>query len=112
MKKDTSLPKQTFEVWHISNPELITEGYFYPDGCIARWLNNYENYIMVAEVAASNLEEVVDITQNGKDIWTKSPHVLWRKSHDLRSTAVGDVLVHNGKAWLVTWRGFTKIIKH
>jgi hypothetical protein len=112
MKKAAPLPSQTFEVWHISNRELITEGYLYPDGCIARWLNNYENYIMVAEVAASSLEEVFDMTQNVEDTWTKNPHVLWSKSHDLRSTSVGDVLVHNGKAWLVAWQGFTKINKN
>ena len=86
MKKDTPLPNQRFEVWHIINPELITEDYLYSDGCIARWLNHYENYIMVAEVAVSSLDEVMAMTQNVADAWTKNPHVLWSKSHDLRST--------------------------
>ena len=112
MNKDTPLPKQTFEVWHISKPELITEGYLYPDGLIAHWLNNHENYIKVAEIAATSLEFVWDITQNIDNSWTKNPQVIWSKSHDLRSTSVGDVIVSNGNAWLVTWQGFTKIVNY
>ena len=109
MKTDAPLPNKRFDVWHISNKERITEGYLNPDGCIARWLNNYEDYIMVALVEASGLEEVVAMTQNVTKSWTKNKHVLWSKSHDLRSTSVGDVLVHNGKAWLVAQKGFKAI---
>jgi hypothetical protein len=83
MKTGAPLPNKSFEVWHISNRERITEGYLNPDRCIARWLNNYEDYIMVALVEASGLEEVA-MTQNVTKSWTKNKHVLWSKSHDLR----------------------------
>ena len=109
MKTDAPLSNKRFDVWHINNREHITEGYLNPDGCIARWINNYEDYIMVAVVEASGLEKVWDITQNVTKSWTKNKHVLWSKSHDLRSTSVGDVLVHNGKAWLVAQNGFKAI---
>ncbi len=112
MKRQSLVYKQTFEVWHFNTLEQITEGYSHPDRAIARWLNNHEQYIKVADVTARDLDEVWDITQNVNDSWIKNPNVIWSKSHDLRSTSVGDVLVHDGKAWLVSWRGFTKNIKH
>jgi hypothetical protein len=102
-------PKQIFEVWHFNNWELSPEGYLHPDRAIARWHNKHEQYIKVAEVEARNLGQVWGITQNGAETWTKRPEIKWRKSHDMRSTSVGDVLVQNGKAWLVAWEGFAEI---
>src|SRR5437016_14032895 len=96
-------PKQTFEVWHFSTPELLSEGYLHPDRAIARWLNNHEKYRKVAEVEANDLDTVWGITQNKNGSWTKRPEIKWSKSHEIRSTSVGDVLVQNGKAWLVAW---------
>ncbi len=109
MKKQSLRPKQTFEVWHFSTPEQIQEGYVQPQKAIARWLNNHEQYRKVADVEASSLEEVWDITQNVNDAWTKSPRVVWSKSQEVRSTSVGDVIVQNGKAYLVAWEGFLAI---
>ena len=101
----------TFEVWHFSTPELLSEGYLHPDRVIVRWLNNHEKYRKVAEVEASDLDTVWGITQNKDDSWTKRPEIKWSKSHEIRSTSVGDVLVQNGKAWLVAWEGFLEMNK-
>src|SRR2546429_2946066 len=98
-----------YEIWHFNTPELLPEGYLHPERAISRWLNNHENYIKVAEVEGSDLDMVWDITQNKEDSWTKRPEVKWSKSHEIRSTSVGDVLVRNGKAWLVAWEGFSEI---
>jgi hypothetical protein len=111
MKKQSLRPKQIFEVWHFRTPEQIVEGYMHPENAIARWLNNHETYRKVAEVEASSLEDVWRITQNVNLAWTKNPHVVWSKSQEVRSTAVGDVLVQNGKAYLVAWKGFIAIVE-
>jgi hypothetical protein len=37
--------------------------------------------------------------------------VKWCKEKEHRSTSVGDVIVQNGKAWLVSWMGFTEIVE-
>ena len=109
MKKQTRSLEQPFEVWHFITPEQIGEGYLHPEKAIARWLNNHESYIKVAEVQASSLDDVWGITQNVNDSWTKSPGVVWSKSQEVRSTSVGDVIVQNGKAYLVAWVGFIAI---
>jgi hypothetical protein len=111
MKKQSRSPKQTFAVWHFSTPEHIVEGYVHPETAIARWLNNHEKYIKVAEVEASSLDDVWGITQNVNHVWTKSPRVVWSKSQELRSTSVGDVIIQNGKAYLVAWEGFIAIVE-
>jgi len=105
-------PKHMFEVWHFRTPELLPEGYVHPDRAISRWLNNHEQYVKVAEVEATSLENVWGFTQNGNALWTKRPEITWSTSHELRSTSVGDVLVQNGKAWLVAWQGFLEIADH
>src|SRR6266566_3200059 len=97
----------TFEIWHLRTSELfLLKEYSYTDRALSCWLNNRKNYIKVAEVEARDLDEVWDITQNRGDSWAKKSAVKWSKSHKLESTSVGDVIVHNGKAWLYLWEGF------
>jgi hypothetical protein len=98
-----------YEVWHFTDIATMDEAYRFPQKAIARWLHHPEQFVKVAEVEASDLGHVWEIAQNVNDSWTKRPEVKWSKSHEIRSTSVGDVVVQNGKAWLVIWEGFSEI---
>ena len=98
-----------YEIWHFTDIATMDEAYRFPQKAIARWLHHREQFEKVAEVEASDLGHVWDIAQNVNNSWTKRPEVKWSKGKELRSTSVGDILILNGKAWLVVWEGFTEI---
>jgi hypothetical protein len=68
----------------------------------------HPNYAMVAEVEASNLEEVFELTNHIDHDWTtnRSVKVIGDKH---RSTSVGDIVEVNGHFWLCENCGWTAI---
>ena len=63
----------------------------------------------VATVATDDLEEAYGLTQNFTSSWINNKGVKSYGTGEKRSTSVGDVLWHEGKAYLVAFVGFVKV---
>ena len=86
-----------YEVWH-ADP---------PDFCAERSLASFpEGYVKVAEVIAECQDGVFDATQHIDRPWTARTNVRPCKTQ-VRSTAVGDVVVHGAIAYRCESIGWT-----
>ena len=53
---------------------------------------NKDDFVMVAEVEAEDIEDVFRITNHIESDWTKNPEVIKRVKAPCRSTSVGDIV--------------------
>ena len=58
------------------------------------------------------LEDVFTLTNHRDDDrpWTSNPEVLWHDEGEVRSTSAGDVIVVDGRAWMVMAQGWKEIV--
>jgi hypothetical protein len=93
----------SIEVWHAVHP---TFGWSQPDRPAPVWP---DGYTQVAVVATDDCDTAFSLTNHIDRSWTENPGVTMHTACGVRSTSVGDVLVKNGQAWLVSNIGFTAI---
>jgi hypothetical protein len=75
---------QTFKVYHAKNHSFQVAD-------VVEF--NDENYKLVAEVDAENIEEAYELTNHISQPWTKNKGVRVQGDGRHRSTSVGDVIV-------------------
>ena len=69
------------------------------------------DFDLVAIVIATSPAEVLALMNQSDSSWATNPAFVWCKSSRLRSTSIGDAIVHQffKHAWLVLGKGFQEI---
>ena len=102
---------QRYTVYHATNPLQM----FFHDE--TQWQSNRSaHYRRVARVGAEScdysLDQVFALTNHIDDCdWSQHPAVVWHATRPLRSTSVGDVLVHatTHETWMALPFGWQKV---
>ena len=71
---------------------------------------NLENYVKVAEVDTTDLDEVFRLTNNLDSPWILNKEVMWHTEQPFRSTSIGDVVTDGaGCVFRCVFAGWEKL---